>query len=200
MAGQKKLWASHATYDAVGEEKILEMRASGMSVRNIVEACRGTPRQLYHWFDKGVGADEPGELGVTRRLRWEAAGRIGAEALVDKSAAAFSDLREPITGRMLPDVSREELSLNKIESDYSKFRAGTQDPERFKEMGRGNTQISIGQLHLSAVKRVLEGRKHTTEALGPGETAPRDGFEEDDIIDAEAELVSTVHLDGSTPE
>jgi hypothetical protein len=165
---QKKLWAAHATYDAVGEEQILEWRAQGHSVRKLCAMAGGTTRQLYHWLDKGKGHDVPGEWGATRRERWNTAGRIGAEAIVDGAVDSFERLRDPGTLRMRPDVTREEIALTKVETDFAKYRAGVQDPETYGEK-KANAQISIGSLHLSAIKQVLGDRRGTEKALSAGE-------------------------------
>lgn len=160
MAGHKKLWAAHATYDAVGEEQILEWRASGHSVRKVCALAQGTTRQLYHWLDNGVGHDQPleGWSEPTRRERWNRANVLCAEAIADGGAAKIEALRDPDTGRMKPDVTREEIAFTKIDTDYDKWRASVMDPDTFGDK-RGQTTVSIGALHLNALREVTKDLK-----------------------------------------
>lgn len=147
-------WAAHPILDKIGEERVLDLRASGLSVRQVCEACGVTPRQLYHWLDKGAGANEPGEHGATRRDRWGHANTLCAEAVADGAAAKFGVLRDPSTGRMRLDVTREEIALTAAETKLDQWRASKMDPATFGERGAGTT-LNIGTLHLNAVKAVL---------------------------------------------
>lgn len=159
---QKKLWAAHATYDGVGEDQVLALRASGLAVRKVCALCGGTTRQLYHWLDKGKGADEPleGWTGNTRRERWNEASKLCAEAIVDGTAANFEALRDPETGRMRVDVTREEIALTTAEANFNKWRVGTMDPDTFGDRpAAGTTNITIGALHIAAVKAASERAK-----------------------------------------
>lgn len=165
MAGHPKLWAAHPTLDAHGEEKVFELRASGISVRKLATLLGVTPRQMYHWFDKGEGHDVPGETGVNRRERWNHANTLCAQALVDGAKDVFERLRDPETGRMKVDVSREEIALAKAETDFDRWHASTLDRDTFGEK-KGQQAISIGELHLTAVKRVSAEVK---KALPTGE-------------------------------
>ena len=182
MAGQKKLWGAHPTIEAQGgEEHVLDLRASGLSVQKVCNALGVTPRQLYHWIDKGEGADVPGDTGATRRMRWNHANTLCAEALVDKGAAAYEALRDPTTARMRPDVTREEIALTKAETDFAKFHVGALDPDRFGTRPSGGPQITIGSLFIEAAKQVsaeIKGASHP--ALPP----------EDDVMDATVELLT----------
>lgn len=173
---QKKLWAAHATYDAVGEEQVLDWRASGLSVRKVCALAQGTTRQLYHWLDKGKGHDQPleGWDPPTRRERWNRASELCAEAIADGAAAKYEVLRDEQSGRMKTDVTREEIALTKAETDFDKWRAGVLDGKTFGEK-RGGDSISIGTLHLTAVKEVAAGVK---QGALPAETIPDADFTE----------------------
>lgn len=143
----------------------MELRSAGLSVRKLCEACGVTPRQLYHWFDKGEGWDVPNEHGATRRDRWAHACKLCAEAVAEGAASKFEVLRDPDTGRMRLDVTREEIALTAAETNFDKWRASKMDPETYGDKGAGTT-VNIGTLHLSAIKAVL-----AKKAL-PGEVTP----------------------------
>lgn len=159
MAGRPLSKSQAFILDQLGEDLILDLRASGLSLRKLLEKLGGgiTVRPFYTWLDSGNGADVPTADGATRRERWNKASEIGAFAIVDRGAEKFDLLRDEETGRVKADVTREEVSLVKAETEYDKWRASVQNPAMNAKPDQMN--ITIGELHLSAVKRISEQLK-----------------------------------------
>lgn len=171
MSGHKRSWDQHPILNAAGEDKVMELRASGLSVRLVAQALGVTPRALYHWFDKGEGWDVPNEHGATRRERWARACKLCAEAIADGATSKFAMLRDPNTGRMRLDVSREEIAFTTAETNHDKWLASKMDPETYGDKSAGTT-VTIGTLHLNAVKAVLERTRKGALVAQTGEAVP----------------------------
>lgn len=153
--------AAYLRLDEMGEEPIMEARASGMSVRKMQVKFEVSVRQLYGWLGK-IDKHRKAEIdGVCRRERWNEATVMGAEAKAAMADERLEVLIDPETGRMLPNVTREEVALAKSLAEQERWSAGNMNPEVFRAnqvQQAPTTQVNIGQLLLQALERAPTSR------------------------------------------
>jgi hypothetical protein len=175
--------AAYERLDAMGEEPIMEARASGMSVRKMQAKFEVSVRQLYGWLGK-IEKNRKAEIdGVCRRERWNEATAMGAETKAALADERLEVLIDPETGRMLPSVSREEVALAKALAEQERWSAGNMDPAIFRPnqvQNQPTTQLNIGQLFLQALQAPVVP---TRTLPAPASAAPIEDAEFEDIDD-----------------
>ncbi len=151
MGGRPKQMAANDYLDTeVGENRVMDLRSEGKSVREICREVGTTPRLLYGWLGNQTTARRAEKDGLCRRDRWADATALGADSRAALADERLEKLLDPETGRMRPDVSREEVALAKALSDQDRWQAGNLDPKGFRPNGGlpegGVVQINIGKL------------------------------------------------------
>lgn len=172
----KKSNIEMAGLDKLGEEAVLNMRAEGQSVRKLCLTLGIGNRALYGWLGNDRRPKAMDGEGRTRRDRWKEASVLGAEAYAGRSEERLEALIEPETGRMKTSVTREEVALLKAQAESDRWQAGNMDPETFRQNLAPNVlvqQLSVGDLHLQAVRQLGGGAKReqgiiVAEQAGPG--------------------------------
>ena len=186
--------AAHALLDAVGEERILAMRAGGATVEQVAQACDVGAGMLLSWLGpRGGGASGDKRRAVdeddrSRRDRWDEASERGVEAVASEAVACLDLLVDPATGRMLPEVAvaKEEITLQKERAAARLKRADRMaaalDAGRARSPGGGlvgaGGTVNIGTLHLVAVQQLHAGARAALAA--PGEVV-----EEAEVVEVE---------------
>lgn len=190
MASRKITNAGIAKLDGIGEERVMDMRCEGVSVRRICAALDVTARQLYSWLGwatKRIAIDEDGKSRRDRWIEWSLAGAEHRAAHATERLENLTDLSEG--GRMKEGVTREEVALAKALAEEDRRCAGDMDPSRFRlniHAGGGTPNVNIGTLHLHAVQRVGGGAARG--GVLPGRSADEVG---------EAEVLKVERLSGA---
>lgn len=126
-----------------GEDWIFERVVDGWPMGRIAEELGCSRGLLYDWWKRGPEAD------VARRTRkMEVARKLSAEALEEAGAKILDDLADEqvLTGT--------DVRLAEARAKYRQWQAESRDRERYgKGGGDVNVNLSIGELHLEALRR-----------------------------------------------
>lgn len=169
MASAKKMKAVAALLDRLGEDVVLDYRATGASVRALCEHFDITTRPLYGWLGNTTTARR-GERsdGTCRRERWIEATAMGADSRASLADERLEVLLDPETKRMRADVTREEVALAKALADQDRWQAGNLDPKQFRQnqpAESGTPAISVGSMFVNILSKVSAEHSQTL----PGE-------------------------------
>lgn len=176
MGGRPKQMAANDYLDTeVGENRVMDLRSEGKSVRQICREVNTTPRLLYGWLGNQTTARRAEVDGVCRRDRWAEATALGADSRAALADERLESLIDPETGRMMPGVSREEVALAKALSEQDRWQAGNLDPKAFRpNVGLpdgGVVQINIGKLFQQVLSAPVERPALSAAAIEDAEDA-----------------------------
>ena len=160
MPGRPKLQATLRFIEENGGwEHICDMVADGASVGDVAKYLDCSKRFIYTVKSQREGWD----------VMWEEAMKIRAETLIEQSIADFDRLDRVVdVDEHGADIHRvplqSEVSLVQGRAKFRTWLAGKLDPERFadKQGPDVNVNLSIGEMHLAAVKSIK-----AREALPP---------------------------------
>ena len=149
MAGNPKRRKAFASLDELGIAMVMALVAAGWTVKQLCEAEGISEYLFYQWI--GKRGHKP-KLAEARRLR--------AERLADE-ALEIADGVEPRRGA---------VAKAKLQIDHRRWLAARLSPEQFgppRGEGGSNIRLTIGELHLSALKKVNAEQKALREAAEP---------------------------------
>lgn len=133
MAGKPKRKTDLATLEQVGEEKVLDSIASGMSLRDVCAAYAVSMGTLHKWLTAPERAER-----YARAREGRAAGH----------AARIELLAEQVeTGEVPPDVARVSI-------DARKWLAARMDARTWAEQKGPLVNISLGNMHGNSLRKI----------------------------------------------
>ena len=150
MPGQPMKRAAFKKLDELGIEMVAQLVASGWSVKKLCEAEGLSSSYFFYGWIKKCGYRP--KLDEARKMRAE---------ILAEGAVEIADEVEPRRGA---------VSKAKLQIDARKWMAARLDPDRFSSNTNGPAvQVTIGELHLAALKSVNARKKAEREAQRLGE-------------------------------
>jgi hypothetical protein len=132
MAGRPLIQAQCEDLEAIGEETLLDLVEGGMTLRTLFITFDIGRRSFYKWLD----------LEPNRRELFSQAREVYAEELDHEGLKIADDCK--------PD--KDMVAVAKLRIEQRRHVALNADKGRRDKTPQGVTNISIGELHLTAVK------------------------------------------------
>lgn len=169
MAGRPKLKKLAQHIESLGGDHIImDQIAAGEKMKHIAGSLRGflpgdadypSKSEIYRWI----------HLSEDREDAWQEARRISAHTVVDNIDELLEDAQETV-------VTSAEASIVKKRAEHAKWLAGVYNRHAYgEEKEQANVNVSIGELHLDALRshgsmqgRVIEAEE-VQDALPEGE-------------------------------
>lgn len=131
MAGKLITKTAHATIrKAGGENYVFDQVASGRSLKDIAAELGISRPILSAWCNASI-----------RRENYRQARQAAADALVEEGLAIADGVRDP-----------SEVPGAKLRADFRRWMAARMNAESWGEQRGASIEISLGQLHLEALR------------------------------------------------
>lgn len=133
MAGQKIIRAHMRLLDDVGEQEIFDKITEGYTTKQIYSTYKIGSRGFYKWLRSVEGRND----------RYQEARQRAADFYADEILSIADS-----------DMSPAEANIAKLRIDSRKWWASRVRPERWGDKKPPSLQITLGDMHLDALKEM----------------------------------------------
>lgn len=145
-----------------GDDFVFDLIADGLPMRKVAEATGCSSRGLlYSWIK--LGGDE-------RRRRLEEARKLSAHATAEDAGEILDDLAKSAV-----PITSADVSLATSRAKYRQWLAGMRNREDFGDRAGVEVNISIGEMHIDALRR------NSAAAIAAAD--PDEEIEEADVVE-----------------
>jgi transposase len=143
---------SRAKLDEIGEEEVFSVFAAGKTVAQVGEHFGVGRDTLYRWVQEG---------GPAREAALKAARSQAAEVVFEDAGQIADDIPA--------DATSAQVQKAKLRMEHRYKLAAVYDPERFGDRPAVtiNNHLSVGELHLNALRRVGNMAQAPKQISGP---------------------------------
>jgi len=123
-----------------GDGWVFTMVADGMAMTEVAKALGCSRPYVYSWINAG---------GEERKRGYQEARKLSAAAKEEQGEEILTDLHK---NRPVGGLESSDVSLAVARSNYAKWQAEIRDRENYGGKGQIAVNVSIGSLHLDALR------------------------------------------------